>query len=113
MLLRGQERFNIFCSPCHSRTGNGDGMVVRRGFQKPPSFHREELHQAKVGYLFEVITKGLGVMPSYAAQIPAEDRWAIVAYVRALQFSRSARIEDVPEPHRSELLKNSLSKASP
>ena len=104
VLLRGQERFDIYCSPCHSRTGDGDGMIVRRGFQRPPTFHRDELRQAKVGYLFEVVTKGLGVMPAHATQIPVEDRWAIVAYLRALQLSRAAPIDDVPEPHRSELL---------
>jgi hypothetical protein len=104
VLMRGQERFNIYCTPCHSRTGDGDGMVVRRGFQRPPSFHRDELRQAKIGYLFEVVTKGLGVMPAHATQIPVSDRWAIVAYIRALQLSRAAPIDDVPEPHKSELL---------
>jgi mono/diheme cytochrome c family protein len=104
LLLRGRERFDIYCSPCHARTGDGDGMVVLRGFQRPPTFHRDELRNAKVGYVFEVISKGLGVMPSYAAQIPTEDRWAIVAYVRALQLSRTAKIEDVPEPQRTDLL---------
>jgi len=103
VVVRGRERFDIYCSPCHSKTGEGDGMVVRRGFQRPPTFHRDELRQAKVGYLFEVISKGLGVMPSYAAQIPVADRWAIVAYVRALQLSQTARIDDVPEPARAEL----------
>jgi mono/diheme cytochrome c family protein len=105
LVQRGQERYNIFCAPCHARTGDGDGMVVRRGFQKPQTFHREELRTAKVGHVFEVVSKGLGVMPGYAAQINAPDRWAIVAYVRALQLSRSARIDDVPEPQRSELLR--------
>jgi hypothetical protein len=104
VLLRGRERFDIYCSPCHSRTGDGDGMVVQRGFQKPPTFHRDELRQAKPGYLFEVVTKGLGVMPAHATQIPVSDRWAIVAYIRALQLSRAATLDDVPEPHRSELL---------
>jgi cytochrome c553 len=103
LLLRGQERFTIYCAPCHARTGDGDGMVVRRGFQRPLTFHRDELRQAKVGYIFEVMTKGLGVMPPYAAQVPAADRWAIVAYIRALQQSRNAKIEDVPEPQRTEL----------
>jgi len=84
--------------------GEGDGMVVRRGFQRPPTFHRGELRKAKVGYLFEVITKGLGVMPSYAVQVPAPDRWAIVAYVRALQKSHAATLDEVPEPYRAKLL---------
>jgi len=104
MILRGRERYDIFCSPCHARTGEGDGMVVRRGFQRPPTFHRGELRKAKVGYLFEVITKGLGVMPSYAVQVPAPDRWAIVAYVRALQKSHAATLDEVPEPYRAKLL---------
>jgi hypothetical protein len=104
VLLRGRERYDVFCSPCHSRTGEGDGMVVRRGFKRPPSFHREELRKAKVGYVFEVVTKGFGVMPSYAAQVPASDRWAIVAYLRALQLAHDARIADVPEPERAALL---------
>ena len=111
LLLRGRERYDIYCSPCHSRTGDGDGMIVRRGFQRPPTFHRDELRSQKVGYIYEVISKGLGVMPSYAAQIPVRDRWAIVAYVRALQLSQTARIEDVPEPARADLLaKRSASK---
>jgi mono/diheme cytochrome c family protein len=112
LLLRGRERFDIYCSPCHARTGDGDGMVVRRGFQKPPTFHRDELRKAKLGHLFEVISKGLGAMPAYAAQIKVEDRWAIVAYVRALQLSRSAKIEDVPEPQRADLLKQRGAKGS-
>jgi Cytochrome C oxidase, cbb3-type, subunit III len=103
-LVRGRERFDIFCSPCHSRTGNGDGMVVRRGFRKPTSYHTDTLRQAKVGHIFEVITKGFGVMPSYATQIPAQDRWAIIAYVRALQLAQNATIDDVPEPERFKLL---------
>jgi Cytochrome C oxidase, cbb3-type, subunit III len=104
VLVRGHERFDIFCAPCHSRTGNGDGMVVRRGFRKPPSFHTDTLRQAKVGHFFEVVSKGFGVMPSYAVQIPASDRWAIVAYIRALQLSQNATIDDVPEPERGRLL---------
>ena len=111
LLLHGRERYDIFCTPCHARTGNGDGMVVRRGFRRPPTFHKDDLRAAKVGHFFEVITKGLGVMPSYSAQIPPADRWAIVAYIRALQKSRDARIEDVPEPHRSELLRDKTAAA--
>ena len=87
-----------------TKSSPSTGMVVRRGFQRPPTFHRDELRQAKVGYLFDVITRGLGVMPSYAAQIPVEDRWAIVAYVRALQKSRDTSLDEVAEPHRSELV---------
>jgi mono/diheme cytochrome c family protein len=88
LLERGQERFNIFCSPCHSRQGDGLGMVVRRGFKQPPSYHIDRLRQERHGYFFDVITNGFGEMNSYAAQIPPEDRWAIVSYVRALQYSQ-------------------------
>jgi len=88
VLVRGRERFNIFCSPCHGRTAEGDGMVVRRGYKKPPSFHVDRLRNAPVAYFFYIMTNGFGVMPSYAAQVPAEDRWAIAAYVRTLQLSQ-------------------------
>jgi mono/diheme cytochrome c family protein len=102
-LLRGQERFNIYCSPCHSRTGDGDGMVVRRGYRRPPSYHDDRLRNAPVGHFFDVMTNGFGAMPDYAAQIKPEDRWAIAAYIRALQLSAHASIEDVPEAERSKL----------
>lgn len=100
---RGQQRYNIYCSPCHDRVGNGDGMVVRRGFRRPPSYHIERLRQAPPGYLYDVITNGFGAMQDYAAQIPVRDRWAIVAYVRALQLSQNARLNDVPETDRQNL----------
>lgn len=87
-ILRGRERFEIFCSPCHGRTGAGDGMVVRRGYKQPASFHDERLRRAPIGYFFDNMTNGFGVMPSYAAQIPIEDRWAIAAYLRTLQLSQ-------------------------
>lgn len=103
VLARGQERFNIYCAPCHSRTGDGNGMVVRRGFPQPPSFHTERLRQAPPGYFFSVISDGFGVMPSYASQVPVEDRWAIIAYVRALQLSRNATLDDVPSSARQQL----------
>ncbi len=93
---RGQERFNIYCSPCHDRTGGGNGMVVQRGFKQPPSFHIDRLRQADVGYFFDVITNGFGAMPDYRAQVDARDRWAIVAYIRALQYSQNAPASDVP-----------------
>jgi mono/diheme cytochrome c family protein len=96
VLNRGQERFNIYCSPCHDRTGRGNGMVVRRGYRQPPSYHIERLRQADVGYFFDVITNGFGVMPDYKAQIAPRDRWAIVAYIRALQLSQHAAASDVP-----------------
>jgi len=100
---RGHERYDIFCSPCHSRTGMGDGMIVRRGYRKPPTFHQDRLRQAAPGYVFDVITSGFGAMPDYAAQIPVNDRWAIVAYLRALQRSQQATINDVPAAERARL----------
>lgn len=87
VVARGRERFEIFCSACHGLTGNGDGMIVRRGYRRAASFHTDALRQAPVGHYFDAITNGWGAMPSYAAQIPPGDRWAIVAYVRALQLS--------------------------
>lgn len=95
-LMRGQERFNIYCSPCHGRMGDGRGMIVRRGYKQPTSFHDPRLRAAQVGYFFSVMTDGFGVMPSYAPQIPVRDRWAVAAYVRALQYSQSARLAELP-----------------
>jgi mono/diheme cytochrome c family protein len=88
VIERGQERYQIFCAMCHGATGDGDGMIVRRGFRQPPSYHQDSLRQARVGHFFRVITEGFGAMPSYRAQVPVQDRWAIIAYVRALQLSR-------------------------
>jgi len=105
VMTRGQERFNIYCSPCHGRTGQGDGMVVRRGYRRPPTFHQDRLRDAPVGHFFDVITNGFGAMPDYAAQIAVADRWAIVAYVRALQLSEHATAADVPADHRGDLEK--------
>ncbi len=97
VLERGQERFNIYCAPCHSRLGDGNGFVPSRGFaRKPPSFHIVRLQKAPVGYIFDIITEGFGIMPDYASQIPPQDRWNIVAYVRALQLSQNATMTDVP-----------------
>jgi mono/diheme cytochrome c family protein len=96
VLDRGQERFNVYCSPCHGRTGEGNGMVVQRGFRQPPSYHEERLRNAPVGYFFDVMTNGFGIMPDYASQVSPEDRWKIVAYIRALQLSQSASMKDVP-----------------
>ncbi|HET6177660.1 MAG TPA: cytochrome c [Candidatus Sulfotelmatobacter sp.] len=97
VLARGRERFNIFCAPCHSRLGDGNGFVPSRGFaRKPPSFHIVRLQKAPVGYFYDVITEGFGIMPDYASQIPPQDRWNIVAYVRALQLSQDATMADVP-----------------
>jgi mono/diheme cytochrome c family protein len=102
-LRRGQERFDIFCAPCHARTGEGDGMVVRRGYRRPPSYHDDRLRSAPVGHFFDVITNGFGAMPDYAAQIKAEDRWAIAAYIRVLQLSAHASLDDVPPAERERL----------
>jgi mono/diheme cytochrome c family protein len=87
-LKRGRERFDIFCSACHGLTGYGDGIIVRRGFRRAASFHDDRLRQAPVGHFFDAITNGWGAMPSYSSQIPVQDRWAIIAYVRALQLSQ-------------------------
>ena len=103
VMARGQERFNVFCSPCHGRTGEGDGMIVQRGFRKPPSFHEDRLRNAPVGYFFDVMTHGFGAMQDYSAQVPVADRWAIAAYVRALQFSQRATVDDVPADRRADL----------
>src|SRR5579863_3235072 len=97
VLERGRERYNIFCAPCHSRVGDGNGFVPSRGFaRKPPSYHIPRLQKAPVGYFYDVITEGFGIMPDYSSQIPPRDRWNIVAYVRALQLSQNATIADVP-----------------
>lgn len=104
VLGRGQERFNIYCSPCHDRVGTGQGMVVRRGFRPPPSFHIDRLRQAPVGHFFDVVTNGFGAMADYAEQVSPKDRWAITAYVRALQLSQRATLADAPEKERQRLL---------
>jgi mono/diheme cytochrome c family protein len=103
MVLRGQQRFNIYCTPCHDRNGNGQGMVVRRGFRRPPSYHIDRLRQVPNGYIFDVITNGFGAMPEYAVQVQAADRWAIVSYVRALQLAQQGTINDVPPEARAQL----------
>jgi cytochrome c len=96
LLERGQDRFDAFCSPCHGRTGQGNGMVVQRGLKVPPSFHEDRLRTSPVGYYFDVMTNGFGVMLDYRAQVNVEDRWAIAAYIRALQLSQRANLTDVP-----------------
>jgi mono/diheme cytochrome c family protein len=104
VMLRGRQRYNIYCAPCHDYIGTGNGMAVIRGFQrKPPSFHSEELRPAPPGRFFDVITNGFGAMPSYANQIPVHDRWAIIAYVRALQLSQAGTLDSVPANERSRL----------
>jgi mono/diheme cytochrome c family protein len=101
VLDRGQERYQIYCSMCHGLTGYGDGMIVRRGFRRPPSYHDDRLRAEPVGHFFDVITNGWGAMPDYAAQIPPEDRWAIIAYLRALQLSRQVPASQVSPELRS------------
>jgi mono/diheme cytochrome c family protein len=103
LVERGQDRFNIYCSPCHGRTAVGDGMVVRRGFRKPPSFHIDRLREAPAGHFFDVMSHGFGAMPAYGPHITPRDRWAIVAYVRALQLSQNATMDDVPAGERGKL----------
>ena len=103
LILRGEQRYNVYCTPCHDRTGNGNGMIVRRGYRRPPTYHSDRLRQQPNGYLYDVITNGFGAMPDYAAQIQPEDRWAIVAYIRALQLSQQASIDDVPAAARGQL----------
>jgi mono/diheme cytochrome c family protein len=103
LLFRGRERYDIYCSPCHDRVGTGDGMVVRRGYRPPPSFHVDRLRQVAIGHFFDVMTHGFGSMPDYASQIPEEDRWAIAAYIRALQYSQDAPLSEVPADRRAEL----------
>lgn len=104
---RGQERFDIFCAPCHDRVGTGQGMIVRRGYRPPPSFHIDRLREAPPGHFFDVISHGFGSMPDYAAQITPADRWAIVAYIRALQFSQNASVGALPESERAKLSESS------
>ena len=104
LLMRGRERFDIFCSPCHGRVGDGLGMIVQRGLRRPPSYHIDRLREVPDGYLFDVITSGFGAMPGYASRIGVQDRWAITAYIRALQLSQASKIEDVPAAERPKLL---------
>ena len=110
LLARGQSQFQVFCSPCHGRTGRGDGMVVQRGFKKPSSYHVDRLRQMPIGYFYDVISIGFGAMADYAAQVPPADRWAIAAYIRTLQLSQYAPVADVPEGKRA-LLEASVATA--
>lgn len=97
LLARGQKRYNIYCSPCHGLSGKGDGMIVRRGFPAPPSYHSARLRAAPAQHFFDVITNGYGVMYAYASRVEPRDRWAIAAYIRALQESQNAKLADIPE----------------
>jgi len=103
LILRGQERFDIFCAPCHDRVGTGNGMIAQRGYRHPPSYHIPRLREAPIGHFFEVMTHGFGQMPSYADQVPVQDRWAIAAYIRALQLSEHAALGDVSQAERARL----------
>jgi mono/diheme cytochrome c family protein len=103
VMARGQERFNVFCAPCHGRSGQGNGVVVQRGFRQPPSFHEDRLRNAPVGYFFDVMTHGFGAMQDYSAQVPVADRWAIASYIRALQASQRSTVDEVPADRRADL----------
>jgi mono/diheme cytochrome c family protein len=104
LLNRGQERFNVYCSPCHGQTGSGNGMIVQRGFSHPPAYTSDRVRLQPLGHYFDVMTNGFGAMHSYASRVAPYDRWAIAAYIRVLQASRSATIEDVPADRRGALL---------
>jgi len=103
VLERGRERFDIYCAPCHGRTGEGNGMIVQRGFPAPPSYHIDRLRNAPVGHFFDVITQGYGIMYPYAERVEPADRWAIAAYIRALQKSQDTTLAEVPAEQRSKL----------
>jgi hypothetical protein len=113
LLERGEERYKIFCTPCHGLQGDGNGMISIRGMKHPPSFHQDRLRQAPNGYFFDNITNGFGAMYGYSAQIPPRDRWAIVAYVRALQLSRNAKVADLPAELREKLNQSGASGKGP
>jgi mono/diheme cytochrome c family protein len=104
ILARGRERYGIYCAPCHGQVGRGDGMVVRRGYRKPASFHEDRLRAQPAGFYFDVISRGFGAMPDYAGQVNVQDRWAVVAYIRALQLSQNSRLEDVAPENRAALV---------
>jgi cytochrome c len=102
-VVRGQQRFTIYCTPCHGEIGDGNGMVVQRGLRQAANFHQDRLRQERIGYFFDVITNGFGAMQGYAEQVPVRDRWLIAAYIRALQYSQNASVNDVPANRRAEL----------
>jgi mono/diheme cytochrome c family protein len=102
-IVRGQARFNIYCTPCHGRIGDGNGMVVLRGFRQAASYYSEKLMQAPVGHFFDVVSNGFGAMPSYASRIMPDDRWRVIAYIRALQLSENSKLTDVPPDQRQNL----------
>jgi mono/diheme cytochrome c family protein len=112
LLARGRQRYDVFCSPCHGRQGNGLGMIVHRGFKQPSSFHVDRLRAQPLGYFFDVMTNGFGQMSSYASQVPVEDRWAIAAWVRTLQFSRNAPFTELTDADRAALDKATATPAA-
>jgi mono/diheme cytochrome c family protein len=113
LLDRGRQRFDIFCAPCHGKPGNGQGMIVQRGFKQPSSFHVERLREQPIGYFFDVMTQGFGEMSSYASQVPPEDRWAIAAYVRALQLSQHAPITELLPDDKKKLAQSTKPERHP
>lgn len=110
LLVRGKERYEIFCTPCHGLQGDGQGMVAMRGMKHPPSYHQDRLRAEPNGYYFDVVTNGFGAMYGYASQIPPKDRWAIIAYVRALQLSRNAPVGELPDGLREKLMAGGAAK---
>ena len=113
LLKRGEDRYRIYCAPCHGQVGRGDGMIVRRGYRPPPSFHIDRLRAQPAGYYFDVVTAGFGAMPDYADKLSVADRWAVVAYVRALQLSQNATVADVPPDRRGDLAGVASAPAAP
>ncbi|MBI5474227.1 MAG: cytochrome c [Ignavibacteriae bacterium] len=105
VMARGRDRFTTFCTPCHGRLGDGGGMIVQRGFPRPNSFHTDSLRERPAGYFFDVMTNGFGRMYSYAPSVPVEDRWAIVAYIRALQLSQRAEASTLSNEDRTKLFR--------
>lgn len=103
VLARGESRYNINCAPCHSRTGDGNGMIVQRGFKRPPSYHEDRLRNSSASYFYDVMTNGFGAMYSYAEKLSPEDRWKVAAYIRVLQLSQQGRVEDLPPAERAKL----------
>src|SRR5512139_1484149 len=103
LLARGRDRFEVFCTPCHGRVGTGDGAVTKRGMRPPPSYHIPRLREAPLGHFFDVITNGFGIMPAYAEQVPAADRWAVAAYIRALQVSQGIPVAELTPDERTKL----------
>ncbi len=103
VIERGRDRFNIYCTPCHGQLGMGNGMITKRGFRNPPSYHIDRLRKAPPGYMFDVITNGAGAMQDYSAQVDVKDRWAIVAYIKVLQYSQNASLTDIPADMQEQL----------